>query len=252
MNHSLPGFFAKIFGYRNQHGLVAIVFTLTTLTCFAISSLTLNAATQTGKRHRVIEETPYPDAPVKVVGVLNRKYKIKFKESFLDDDDWIKGLEFEVINNSEKTVTHVGIDLLFERPSSQTSEPRALWPLGYGLNPFRLNAGDPIVSGKFKPIRPGHKVSITLSDLEYEHLKALLRETRYFDGVEKMKIFVTTIGFDDGTAWGGSFYIRDPSAPNGWRPQEKIGAARKKVLPFFPFLSPSTKLENCMRKITCP
>lgn len=70
------------------------------------------------------------------------------------------------------------------------------------------------------PIRPGEKVTIRLSDLAYKDLKAFLRGTCYFDGIDKIKMLVTTIGFDDGTAWGGSFYIRDPDSPHGWRPKE--------------------------------
>jgi hypothetical protein len=178
---------------------------------FVLSSfLPLGAASQTGQRKRVIEETPYPNAPVQIVGVSNRRYHIKFKESFLDDDDWLKGLEVEVINKSDKTVTHVGIDLLFERPPEQVGEPRTYWPLNYGFDPFLLKPEDPIPTTKIRPIRPSEKASIPLSDLAYEDLKALLRDTRYFSGIEKMKMFVTTIGFDDGTAWGGASIFATP------------------------------------------
>lgn len=197
------------------------------LAFFVVSSfLPPEAASQTGKRKRVIEETPYPNAPVQIVGVTNRRYHIKFKESLLDDDDWLKGLEVEVINKSDKTVTHVGIDLFFERPPDQAGEPPIVWPLNYGFDPFFLNPGEPIPASKIRPIRPGEKASIRLSDLAYEDLKAFLRDTRYFDSIEKMKMFVTTIGFDDGTAWGGSFYIRDPDGPGGWSPKKKPQAAR--------------------------
>jgi hypothetical protein len=189
------------------------------------SSLPFGAASQTGQRKRVIEETPYPDAPVQIVGVTNRRYHIKFKEDFSDDDDWIKGLEVEVINKSGKTVTHVGIDMLLERPPEQVGEPPSVCPLNYGLNPFFLEPKEPIPASRIKSIRPGEKASIRLSDLAYEDLKALLRDTHYFDGIGKMKMFVTTIGFDDGTAWGGSFYIRDPDSPGGWSPKEKPPAS---------------------------
>jgi hypothetical protein len=152
--------------------------------------------------------------------VTNRRYRIKFKEWFVDDDDWIKGLEVEVVNKSGKTVTHVGIDLLFERPPEQAGEPPSVWPLNYGLDPFSISPGEPVPI-KIKQIRSGETAYIQLSDLEYEELRAFLKETRYPLAIEKIKLWVTTIGFADGMAWGGSFYIRDPSAPHGWRPKEK-------------------------------
>jgi len=197
-----------------------------------ILSMPFGAATQTGQRKRVIEETPYPNAPVQIVGVTNRRYHIKFKESFSDDDDWIKGLEVEVINKSEKTVTHVGIDLFFERPPDQAYEAPVFWPLTYGFNPFFVEPKDPIPASKVRAIRPGEKVTIRLSDLSYEDLKAFLIDKRYLNGIEKMKMFVTTIGFDDGTAWGGSFYIRDPDSPNGWSPKEKPSGSTEKGAAF--------------------
>lgn len=211
--------------YVAKHRRLIAVFVpcLLVVAFFVVSNfLPLGAASQTGQRKRVIEETPYPNAPVQIVGVSNHRRHIKLKESFLDDDDWMKGLEIEVINKSDKTVHHVGIDLFFERPPNQVGERRpVVWPLNYGVNPFSLKSEDPIPTTKIRPIRPGEKASISLSDLAYLELKAFLRDHRYFDGIGNMKIFVTTIGFDDGTAWGGSFYIRDPNSPHGWSPKEK-------------------------------
>lgn len=239
LSHLSKSFTSETINYIAKHRRLIAVFVpcLLALAFFVVSSfLPPGAASQTGKRKRVIEETPYPNAPVQIVGVTNRRYHLKFKESFLDDDDWLKGLEVEVINKSEKTVTHVGIDMLFERSADQAGEPPSVWPLNYGFDPFFLNPDEPIPPSKVRPIRPGEKASIRLSDLAYEDLKALLRDTRYFYGIEKMKMFVTTIGFDDGTAWGGSFYIRDPDSPGGWSPKEKPQGSTKKGAAF-PFLS---------------
>lgn len=223
--------------YIAYRRLVAVsVLCLLGVIVFVVSLLPSGASGQTGQRKRLIEETPYPDAPVQIVSVTNRRHPIKFKESFVDDDDWIKGLEVEVINKSGKTVTHVGIDLIFERPAGQVGEPPTYWPLYYGVNPFQLDPEDPIPTIKIRAIRPGEKASIPLSDVAYEDMKALLRNTRYFDGIEKVKMFVTTIGFEDGTAWGGSFYIRDRNSPNGWSPKEKPKGSIEKGAAF-PFLS---------------
>lgn len=236
-------FTAQTLNRRNQ---LATVIILIALALWGVSSMPSGAATQTGQRKRVIEETPYPDAPVQIIGVTNRRHPIKFKESFLDDDDWIEGLEIEFINKSEKTVTHVGINLVFERAADQAGDPRAVWPLIYGLNPFSLKPEEPILTNKIRPIRPGEKAYVSLSDLAYLELKSFLRDTRYFDGIEKMKIFVTTIGFIDGTAWGAAsiFATRLKNMDGGQK--NKSQAARKKVLPF---LYPITTLRTGTQRL---
>lgn len=218
----LPKLITKIV---NRRLVVVSVLWLFGAIALVVSLLPSGAASQNGQRKRIIEETPYPGAPVQIVSVTNRRHPIKLRESFEEDDDWLKGLEIQVVNKSGKTVTHVGIDIIFERPANQAGGPPAFWPLTYGLNPFSLKIGEPILTDKIKPIRPGERISIELSDLAYVELKALLKDTYYLD-VDKVKIFVTTIGFDDGTAWGGSYYIRDPDKPTGWRPKE-TGSTKK-------------------------
>jgi len=205
----------------NRRLIVVSAFFLLGAILLVVSLLPSGAASQTGQRKRVIEETPYPDAPVQIVSLTNRRHPIKLKESFVDDDDWLEGLEIQVINKSDKIVTHVGIQIVFESPNG----PPAVWPITYGLNPFSLKPDEPIITNKIKAIRPGERVSVELSDLAYVELKAFLKDTGHID-VDKVKIFVTTIGFDDGAAWGGTYYIRDPTEKGGWRLKEK-GSTKK-------------------------
>ena len=199
------------------------------LLAFALLALTLSlpfgASTQTGQRKRIIEETSNPDCPVKIVSITNSRHPIKSKEPFLEDDDWLKGLEIEVVNKSDKRVTHVGIYLWLERPPSQAGQAPGFWDLNYGTNPFSMSAEEAALANKskskskskIKPILPGETVYIELSHLAYEDLKAFLKDIGYPVAVDKIRIWVSTVGFDDGTAWRGTYYLRDPSAPHGWR-----------------------------------
>ena len=197
-----------------------------------ILSVPFGAATQTGQRKRVIEEAPYPDCPVKIIGMTNSRHPIKSKEPFLDDDDWLSGLEIEVVNKSGKTVTHVGIDLLFERPSEQAGQPPAFWPLNYGGNPFSMSAEEAALPINIKPIKPGERALIELSGLAYEDLKGFLKDVGYPVTIEKIKMCLMSIGFDDGTAWSGSYYIRDTNSPHGWRLNESGQGSTKKSAAF--------------------
>ena len=189
-------------------------------------SLPFGASTQTGQRNRIIEETSNPDCPVKMVSITSSRHAIKSKEPFMDDDDWLKGLEVEVVNKSDKTVTHVGIYLWLERPPSQAGQPPGFWDLNYGTNPFSMSAEEAALANKnkskskIKPILPGETVYIELSHLAYEDLKAFLKDIGYPVAVDKIRIWVSTVGFDDGTAWRGTYYLRDRSVPHGWRLKE--------------------------------
>ncbi len=201
-------------------------------------SLPFGAATQNGQRKRIIEETSYAKNPVKIIGITNSRHPIKSKEPFLDDDDWLRGLEIEVVNKSDKTVTYVGIDLQIERPPGQAGQPPGFWPLNYGTNPFWISAEEAALASKnkskskIKPIQPGETALIELSGLAYEDLKAFLQEIGYPVTIEKIKMSLHTIGFDDGTAWRGAYYIRDPSAPHGWRMKDPPQGSTKKSAAF--------------------
>ena len=203
-------------------------------------SLPFGAATQTGQRKRIIEETPYPACPVKIVSTTNSRHKIRSKEPFMDDDDWLKGLKIEVVNKSDKTVTYVGIDLLFERPPEQAGQPPGFWDLNYGRDPFSMSAEEAAVASKskskIKPILPGETayIHLQLAGPPHEDLKAFLKEIGYPVAIDRIRLWVSTVGFDDGTAWGGSYYIRDPSAPHGWRLKDPPQGYPKKSA-IFPF-----------------
>ncbi len=51
-----------------------------------------------------------------------------------------------------------------------------------------------------------------------------------FPPIERIHISVSTIGFVDGTAWGGTLYRRDPGTRHGWRAVDKPkGSARNRT-----------------------
>ena len=176
------------------------------------------------RRGRLIENHSYSDSPVKIIDVRIGKKKVTFKESFDDDDDWLKGLTIAVENQSKVAVNHVGIDFLLERPREQMGEVPAFWNLTYGSNPFWLKPQEPPMS--IQPIQPGETKEIRLQDEAYKEMRLFLRKVGYSASGETVKVMISTIGFINGTAWRGLLYRRDPAASDGWTGEEKPQASR--------------------------
>src|SRR2546429_6429233 len=88
------------------------------------------------RRDRTVLRKPWSVEPVKVVAAKNKKKeKIEIGKSFDDDDDWLDGFTVTVINNYDKTVTAMVIEMVFRRDPGDTRLPLA-WPLNFGPHPF--------------------------------------------------------------------------------------------------------------------
>ncbi len=202
------------------------------------------ASSQQGpQRERLIDtKGSYADCPIKIVGVETNKRKVVLGKSFLDDDDWMKGLTVRVVNSSGKSLSHIGIRLDFERPADQAAQPGAVWDLWYGVSPFHFKP-DEIIPPPLNPlIQPGAVQSIALTDSEYGYMRAFLWDFKFPASIENVHITVYTIGFTDGTAWGGQLYRRERGSKQGWKPAEKPkGSARNRAVFLSPFLLASYK-----------
>jgi hypothetical protein len=161
------------------------------------------------------------NSPVKITLVKTKKRVVANNKKFLDDDDWLEGLTLRVLNRSDKTVTYVGIQLIFRRNEDQESGLPAGWPINYGFDPFRLNPGDSIPPPQVTPILAGTETEIRLSESEYEEVKKFFAEIGFPAIRKRMELDIIKIGFSDGTAWNnGLMFRRDPSSQGplkGWR-----------------------------------
>lgn len=197
------------------------------------------ASSQQGpQRERLIDtKGSYPDCPIKIVGVETSKRKVVLGKSFLDDDDWMKGLTVRVTNSSGKTLTHIGIRLDFERPADQADQPGAVWDLWYGVSPFYFKPDENIPPPLDPLNQPGKVQSITLTDYEYGFMRAFLWDFKFPASIERIHITVYTIGFTDGSAWGGQLYRRDQGSRKGWKAAERPkGSARNRAVFSSPFM----------------
>lgn len=194
------------------------------------------------ERERLIVKKTDFNPPAWIKGVKTKARPVPLSKRFVDDDDWLKGFTVLVSNASNKTITHIGIEMLF-RPEGASSQLPAGWFLYYGPNPFHYKAQDGIAPSSVPSVLPGGQVEIKLTGSEFEDLTTFLKQAGFPGRVHVVEIRVNTIGFADGTAWSGRMLKRDSNSPGGWadidigspiKLQQPQGSARNRTAVFFP------------------
>jgi hypothetical protein len=199
-----------------------------TVTVFAAGAYDADAyrevlAKDVQDQERIVVDHSSADTPVKIVLIKTKKRTIERDKKFLDDDGWLQGLMLRVANHTDKTVTHVGIRLLFRRTGDQEPGLPAHWQLDYGFNPLWLKPEEPIPSPLISPIPPGGEIEIALSDIERADVESFLAEAGFPTSRKRLEIMITSIGFSDETLWlYRHMFRRDPTSLGkpypGWRP----------------------------------
>lgn len=210
--------------------------TLIALTMTVLPAAGFSATAQIPTRQdRSIKKLTYPREPVEISGVKNKKKRIKLAEKFLDDDDWLDGFTVTIVNTSGKTITSLNIYLTFVRPPDHetTDDPPLGYPLYFNPSPFHAEYA---LRDPSRVVRPGESIDLVLRDDEYEGIKRFLKQLKYPRGsVQRLEIMIHTVGFEDGTAWGGgTTFHRDPDKPDKLVPDpEPIGRAQKRPADYF-------------------
>src|SRR5437660_1416185 len=119
---------------RTFFGLLVLSSGLVLLTMSELNSTHTGAKTQ--EQGRIVTRKPWRVEPVQVVAAKNkRKANIELGETFDDDDDWLDGFTITVLNNSDKTVTAVTIEMVFRREPGD-SRPPVAQALHFGPSPI--------------------------------------------------------------------------------------------------------------------
>jgi hypothetical protein len=212
---------------NRRFSALLVGFSLLTLTVlgFKLSEAEANpdALPRRGQdQDRVVRDVQIPDCPVRVRMIKTKKRNITMNRGFSDEGDWLQGLSLRAVNRSNKTVTYVGVRLLFRKTQDQTPSIPASFPFDYGLSPLWLEPGDPTPPPTIAPIAPGQEADIILSDAQHDELKDFLARTGFFPNHKRLELDITVVGFSDETMWNlGKWLKRDPTQLQkplpGWR-----------------------------------
>lgn len=217
---------------RFQTGRIKVSFLVLFIAVFPLfASGTHSSGSQ--NEDKILEKVKDYDPPVKITLVKSRIGVIETDKKISASDDWLRGLTIRVRNDSGMVVTGVVIYIRFPRPANQAKELDLWAPIQYGRDPFEPPEDYPLPPAE--PILPGQTKDITLSDREYDELRAILDNLNYPASIKAIKLEVRIIGFQDGTAWStGKIFRRDPNNPGKWiRDKQAQSHAKKKEQLFF-------------------
>jgi hypothetical protein len=211
--------------------LTILTFTVVLLNAFKARAQQEPAALVSGQnKARIVTTQGSKSPPIEIAGVKSRKGDIETEKEFVDDDDWLRGLTIRLANNSGKTVTFIGMELIFRRTEDQSPGLPAAWPLRKGIDPFSIQSAKRSDQPEVELALPGRDFEFVLSDVQYDEIKHFLKDIEFPDSIRKAEIQVVKIGFSDGTAWNGRMYRRDPNnlkGPiRGWTPLEGVDGGR--------------------------
>jgi hypothetical protein len=174
------------------------------------------------QRERTVVRKPWRIEPVKVVAAKTKnKPNIEIGKTFDDDDDWLDGFMVRVVNNYDKTVTAMSIDMVFRREPGDARHAAA-WPLNFGPSPFRPEY---LQRDPNKVIRVGETADLSLSPEDYKWLTVFLKQNGFPVSIRRVELVIREVGFEDGSVLdSGTFFVQDPNNPND--PTKKIPASQ--------------------------
>lgn len=187
--------------------LLVLTFSVPFLTSYKSTAQQQTEIRAFEERERAIKKNTDFNPPVSIKAVKTKGRSVPLDERFIDEDDWLKGFTVLVRNDSNKTVTHIGIRMIF-RPADERTEYPAKWLLGYGPDPFFYKADAAVPKSDVPSVLPGGEIELKLSDAELADLKTFLMKVGFPDSVHVVEIGVNSIGFADGTAWYGRMLKR--------------------------------------------
>lgn len=150
-------------------------------------------------KDRVLEKGNDFTPPIDISLVKSEIGVIETDKNFIAGENWFKGLELNLRNKSDKSITHISISIRFPRPEGQR-KPDFVTSLTYGESPIPSQDGR-FHSSTAKPVMPEENIELKLPDDDYNRVRESLKELGYPLSIDKIKIYVTTIGFNDDTVW---------------------------------------------------
>jgi uncharacterized short protein YbdD (DUF466 family) len=168
----------------------------------------------------MVKKSSYPDEPVQIVKVKNKKGKIDLGKSFKDDpSELLREFTITINNTSGKDITHVEFMLYFPRPEGDGAPPESSYTfhMMYGVSPMSQYYAQSRKLHPDKKIKKGEEFDFTLSGENYDHVIKVLDSLGYPAENRVVEFWLNEVGFEDGTTWAGSVIFpvgeREGTAP---------------------------------------
>lgn len=155
---------------------------------------------------KVLKKSSFADEPIKIVKVKGKGKDLSLNEKFKSNDaDWLRDFTLTIENTSGKTITHLNFALFFPpRSNSSTGETSYTFDLMFGVSPQSEHYADSRKRLPDRVIKQKEKFDLSLSTEQYEHIRKVLADLGYPPDIREMEIWISEVGFDDGTYQIGS------------------------------------------------
>ena len=160
---------------------------------------------------------PFEPVPLEISNLKVNGTPINFDQPFQADDEWLKGLTFDVKNVSGKVITHFRIELSLHNPDNNQ---RAITYMVF----HGRDTGLPNVEATAH-VADGEIIHASFDEKRYNGLK----RTQEHIGLSKItnaEFSIAFVIFEGDTAWRlGNLLRRDPTDPMRWnviRPERKL------------------------------
>ena len=169
-------------------------------------------------QERLLAKLSNRNEPLRIKTIKGKKGAINVGKKFLDDDEWLKGLSFNVENISEKNIIYIELELDF--PKANDDPPPLIFSVEYGLRPLLDGS---LAADAPPPIKPGEEIELSLSDVEHTRLRKLLEKLGYPKSIKQAVFTIGMVIFDDLSMWStGRLMRRDPNDPRRWVPLNRL------------------------------
>lgn len=177
----------------------------------------------------LVKKSSYPEEPVRIAKLKNRKQEIRFGKPFKDNPaDVMRGFSVTVENTSGKNITCLYFSLVFLREGADKQlhpDDEYAFDLMWGVSPRDPNYEQYRLKSPQALLRRGEVFDVTLTDEQYAHIMKVLEMLRYPSKVRKVNVILQEVGFEDGSAWP-AVSSRTGSSPPGGPRFEKEAAPR--------------------------
>ena len=198
---------------------------LVVFSCLFLSRIGLSQEQES----KLLTKVPgFDNTPITISNMKLNDQALSFDKSFTANEQWLKSIDFEIRNTSDKNIAALEIVLLV----TLQDRPR---PIGLsmrygivdivsrniavrGVMPGLSDRGS-VGKNDTPSIPPKGMVALRLAEEEFDRLRSLIPSVSI---INSAAVYISKVAFDDGTMWtGGRIFVKDGKS-NAWIPEQKI------------------------------
>jgi hypothetical protein len=173
-------------------------------------------------KQRLIRRLAFDAEPINITNLRAKGASVQLSKLFAGDDEWLKGLRFDVENKTLQSIAFLKVHVLLYGVKGYDN-PLSI-PLQWGEPP--VLKGAQVVREPQNPLAPGRKVELVVTEELYARIRDVVNKQDAMANISEVRLLTSSVIFKDGTVWkGGSVLYPDEARAGVWR-EGKTDAAK--------------------------